>query len=157
MSDVNNGDVGETVTLSCFFVENGVYLKRDFTKRRGVMWEGIDRRRFPRANYKCIIRVKTGVESTQTIETHTENIGIGGICVVLKEDITLFKNVALEIVLQNGDSPAVCNGAVVWVVKKTDPKDKNAVTYDTGIEFVNIKEADKKRIASIVEKILPSS
>ena len=120
------------------------------------MWEGINRRRFPRANYNCVIKVKTKGERPYLIKTHTENIGMGGICVVLREDVTLFKGVELEILLQNGNPSVTCDGTVVWVVKRSDPKDKNNIAFDTGIEFINIKEFDKKRIGAIVEKILLS-
>jgi hypothetical protein len=121
------------------------------------MWNGINRRRFPRASYKCTITIKSGGEIPRIITTITENIGMGGICVVLKESLGLFKTVELEILLENGGPPLRCNGSVVWVVKKTDPRNKDVITYDTGIEFINIREAERNRIGNIVEKILSSS
>ena len=118
------------------------------------MWDGINRRRFPRANYKCSITIKSSGEAPKVIKTMTENIGIGGICVGLKEDLDLFKNVELEVALNDNDSPITCNGSIVWVVKKTGSKNKETMVYDTGIEFIDIKEAYKKRILALVEKIL---
>ena len=50
------------------------------------MWNGINRRKFPRANYKCLITIKKRL-TAKTISTHTENIGAGGICVLIKEDL----------------------------------------------------------------------
>lgn len=120
------------------------------------MWNGINRRRFPRASYKCIITIKSLGEIPKIITTHTENIGLGGICVVLRDGLDLFKKVELEVLLEDSGSPLRCSGSVVWVVKKTDPIDKTKIAYDTGIEFADLKQADKTRIGDIVEKILSS-
>lgn len=54
------------------------------------MWDGINRRRFPRVNYPCYIRLrKKG--STQEFLTQTENISCGGIAVVLEKNLGLFE------------------------------------------------------------------
>jgi len=121
------------------------------------MWEGINRRRFPRANYKCIISIKSKGNMPKLITTRTENLGMGGICVVLEQSFNIFSNVELELILDDSSAPIRCAGSIVWVVKKTNPADNNAVSYDTGVEFINIKEADRARIGQIVEKILESS
>lgn len=120
------------------------------------MWDGINRRKFPRVNYKCIITIKTASEVPKILTARTENVGMGGIAVVLKESLSLFQRVELELLLENGQGPVRCGGSVVWVVKKSDPANKSAITYDIGIEFLNIKETDKNRIATIVEKIISS-
>ena len=118
------------------------------------MWNGIDRRKFPRAHYKCVIYIrKKG--STKTISTRTENLGAGGICVMVKEDLGLFQGVDLEVDLENGvPSNIKSNGTVVWVVKKRDLNEKGVLFYDTGIEFVDINEEGKKRITKIIDSQL---
>ena len=117
------------------------------------MWNGIDRRKFPRANYKCLITIKRRF-TAKTISTHTENIGAGGICVLVKEDLGLFQGVDLDINLEDNDPPVRCGGTVVWVVKKASSRSKGDVMYDTGIEFIDIRPADQDRITGIVESIL---
>lgn len=118
------------------------------------MWSGIDRRKFPRAHYRCLIYI-TRKEVKKTISTYTENIGAGGICVIVNEDLGLFKGVELELDLKNGvDSPIKCSGTIVWVVKKRDVKGKNEPQYDTGIEFVGMDEKNALRIEKIVENVL---
>ena len=115
------------------------------------MWNGIDRRRFPRAHYKCLIYIGKK-SSTKTISTNTENIGAGGVCVILSEDLGLFQGVNLEMDLENGITSNIkCSGTVVWIVKKHDPHERGTSTYDTGIEFVDIDEESKGRISKIVE------
>lgn len=117
-----------------------------------VMWSGLNRRRFPRAEYKCRINIKRRHLPSKVIPTHTENIGIGGVCVILKEDVRIFHDVRLEIFLKNGKDPFSCGGSVVWVVKRTSSRGK--VGYDTGIEFAGLKEAEMARILSLVDKII---
>lgn len=117
------------------------------------MWNGINRRRFPRANYKCLITLKKRLTS-KTISTQTENIGAGGICVVIKEDLGLFQGVDLELYIENDRPPIKCGGTVVWVVKKNEPKQKGSYLYDTGIEFIDIRPEDREKISAIVEEIM---
>ncbi len=120
------------------------------------MWQGMNRRRFPRANYKCIITLRNFEGAPKIITTNTENIGIGGICVVLKNGVELFRNVKLELFLDNYSPPIKCDGIVVWVVKRTDPAKKETGEYDIGVEFSNINDNDKGRIGDLVEKIQTS-
>ena len=117
------------------------------------MWNGINRRKFPRANYKCIITIKKRLTS-KTISTQTENIGAGGICVMIKEDLGLFQGVDLEITLDDGITPIKCGGTIVWVVKKSEPKQKGVYLYDTGVEFIDIRPEDRDRINAVVDKLL---
>jgi Tfp pilus assembly protein PilZ len=118
-----------------------------------MIWDGINKRKFPRVSYKCLIRVvEEGVEDS--IETFTENIGSGGICVVLEKKLGLFEKVAMTIFIEESAAPIECGGAVVWVVKRQGSKGKNP--YDTGIEFQEIRIEDRTRISTLVEDILES-
>jgi len=123
-------------------------------QRRATMWAGINRRKFPRVDYNCRIYIRKK-DSTKTISTHTENIGAGGICVILEEGLSLFQGVALELDVKNGVPASVkCSGTVVWVVRQRDARAGSAMRYDTGIEFVDIGEEDTNRISKVVEKQL---
>ena len=117
------------------------------------MWNGINRRKFPRASYKCLITIKKRLTS-KVISTQTENIGAGGICVIIKEDLGLFQGVDLELFLDDNKPPIKCGGTVVWVVKKSEPKQKGAYLYDSGIEFIDVRPEDRDRITEVVEHIL---
>lgn len=117
------------------------------------MWNGINRRKFPRGNYKCLITIKKRLTS-KVIATQTENIGAGGICVIIKEDLGLFQGVDLELHLEDNRPPVKCGGTVVWVVKKSELKQKGGFLYDTGIEFIDIRPEDRERIPALVEEIL---
>ena len=118
------------------------------------MWRGINNRRFPRANYKCLITIGTKGAAKYFL-THTENIGVGGICVSLEEGLGVFNEVAVEVALKDGLPPIKCKGTVVWAVKSQIVKNSARTTkFDTGIEFVNLKEDEQARIENLVEKLI---
>ena len=56
-----------------------------FPSRKEYMarWDGLNRRKFPRVIYPCLVVIQNGkVDDRDVILTHTENIGIGGVCVI---------------------------------------------------------------------------
>lgn len=117
------------------------------------MWEGIDRRKFPRVKHKCLLRVtEPGAESV--FETFTENVGTGGICVVLDKEITLFKNAKIDLWLSEYGPPISCKGTVVWSIKRGLDKKPDRYKYDIGIEFTEISKEDGKKISDMVENLL---
>ena len=113
------------------------------------MWQGVDKRRFPRAKYPCEVTViKKGQK--EDFSTQTENIGIGGICVILEKGMAMFRFVELTLHLKDGQPPIKCDGRVVWVVKTKEQ-------FDTGIEFINMKERDVARTQKVVEECLKTN
>ncbi|MFH1837434.1 MAG: PilZ domain-containing protein [Candidatus Omnitrophota bacterium] len=110
-------------------------------------------RKFPRINYKCRIKVqKNGKE--ERMETFTENIGQGGICVSLPADIGIFEEVTLEMFLGEEKGIIQCLGKVVWVVKGHPANREDTVMYDTGIEFVDLVKQDKEKVEALIEDLL---
>lgn len=118
-----------------------------------MIWEGINQRKFPRVQYRCLIRVSRGGQK-ELIDTFTENIGAGGICVVLEKEFKLFEDVGLEIFLGDEDTPILCKGTVVWVVKRHPASGAEAVKYDTGVEFKDMSDGDKECVSRLVRKLL---
>ena len=116
-----------------------------------MTWDGIDKRKFPRIQYKCLIKV-CRMPQGHVLSTYTENMGVGGICVVLGERLELFEKVELELILRDGNLPISCIGDVVWVVKKS-AFDTTDLTYDTGIEFSKLGDGDLGRIRTIVDSM----
>jgi len=114
------------------------------------MYDGLNKRRFARAHYCCIVHVlHEGGEDV--IKTETENIGIGGIGVFLASELNLFTQVRVEIFLDDDQDKINCRGSVVWVLQRKDRPQKD---YYTGIEFIDITDDDRERIKKIVHKIL---
>ncbi len=114
------------------------------------MWQGINKRNFPRVERKIVVnaRFKDGVEH---VTAHTENIGCGGICVLLDKELEKFSQLTLQLQLEDGKGPIECDGRVVWSVKSGQLGNK-AIQYDIGIEFVNISVAELERISEEVLK-----
>lgn len=116
------------------------------------MWTGINRRAFPRAEYPCRITVRRK-DQPDSISTRTENIGMGGICIIIPRDLGIFSPVEIQLDLQDGQPVVICDGTIMWIVGK---KSEESPAYDTGIEFTNLKRKDADRISFIVDKILES-
>lgn len=115
------------------------------------MWEGIERRRFPRISYPCWIKIKKKMSSSEYF-THTENIGCGGICVILKESLSLFQELELELDLEDMRPFVKCEGRVVWVIKRAQYRLRRPSCFDIGIEFVNLKPEDRTRIQNLIRE-----
>ncbi|MDD4909068.1 MAG: PilZ domain-containing protein [Candidatus Omnitrophica bacterium] len=114
------------------------------------MWQGVDKREFPRVNYPCKIVVTQ--QQGAPFNTKTENIGVGGVCVILEKGFERFTEVSLEIFINNGLTPIKCEGKIMWVIKKTSARPLKSEQFDTGIEFTGLSGADKARIEGIVKE-----
>ena len=117
-------------------------------------WDGLNRRKFPRANYPCLIILRHNRVGPEAMLTHTENIGIGGVCIILKRGIKLFTPVELEIDLLDTTTHIKCDGKVVWSVQRKDSADAKPSFYDTGVEFINVSMKDQQRINEVVNRLM---
>ncbi len=120
-------------------------------------WGGLNRRNFPRVKFPCLVTIQAGAKTVpNAILTHTENVGIGGICVVVKENIKTFYPLSIEIDLLDASEHVKCKGKVVWNVSRGDKKSKKNM-YDIGIEFEDMNADDQKRIAQVVQHFMKTS
>lgn len=92
--------------------------------------------------------------SHRSFSTYTENIGVGGICVILEKDLGLFSPVELQIDLKDNLPGVECDGTIVWVVRRAEHEKRRPNHYDIGIEFIDLKDKDKVRIDAVVDRIL---
>ena len=115
-----------------------------------MVWEGVEKRYFVRANLPCRIIVHTPTENI--IITHTENIGAGGIMVILDERLTISSSVDLEIFLD--DEPIKCEARIVWVIEKETSDTAKDMRWDTGVEFYKIDKEDCNIINNFVEGVV---
>jgi c-di-GMP-binding flagellar brake protein YcgR len=116
-----------------------------------MAWEGLNRRKFPRAKFPCLVKILKEGRAEESILTHTENISIGGVCVIIKRQLEIFSPLKVEIDLIDGDSVISCRGKAVWVVRRKALEDVKPLFYDTGIEFVDLSDADRVRIQKTVD------
>ena len=113
----------------------------------------IDKRQFPRADIPCKVSTIFG-ERLLVFNSHTENIGIGGIMTILEEKLHISTVVDLELLLLDRQKHLKCRGQVVWV-KEIDPKQINPCLFETGIQFIDISDSDRIEIRRFVN--IPSS
>ncbi len=146
------------------------------------MWEGADRRRSSRVQYPCLITVYKKLVPQFSTLTHTKNISVGGVRVIIGRRIEVMTEVELEIDLRDTLSNIISKGTIAWVKKVlSGPEDKSAADvkgskviagtvrwvkeippaqqggpsrYDTGIQFTALKKEDRQRIANIVNNLL---
>jgi Tfp pilus assembly protein PilZ len=116
-------------------------------------WNGIDRRKFPRVNYPCLVIVRHDGGKQEVFLTHTENLGIGGICIILKKNIKLFTNVEVELDLLDLSDHVKCKGKVVWSIRRKSEAPVKPLFYDLGIEFSDLNKKDQDRIQEIVSRL----
>ena len=117
-------------------------------------WDGLNRRKFPRVTYPCLIIIRHTHGEPEVILTHTENIGVGGVCTVVKKNIHLFSPVELEIDLLDAGNHIKCSGKVVWSVRRKLTEINKPLFYDLGVEFLGIPKEEHKRLEEIVQRLV---
>ena len=106
-------------------------------------WTGMDQRRFPRIRYQCVVSLRQ-VTSRPSMAVATENVGVGGVCVMLDQGLDIFAPVDLELAIEDGLPPVTCRGMIAWVVRRRELN--RPAVFDTGIEFVGLAPEDRSRI-----------
>lgn len=117
-------------------------------------WDGLNRRKFPRVNYPCLVVVRNNEESKDVILTHTENVGVGGVCVILKKNLKIFCPVELELDLLDLGNHIRCKGRVVWNVQRRTEEPNKPFYYDIGIEFIDIDNHEQRRLDDIIARLV---
>ncbi len=104
-----------------------------------------ERRLFRRSKIICNITV-TPVLKIVAFNARLENMGEGGIRIVLKERLDIATQLDIEISPLDEKKSIRCKGEVIWVNKKSI--DESDLSFDTGIKFVNISEEGRAKIRS---------
>ena len=113
-----------------------------------MAWAGLNQRQFPRVNTRCDILIHHRLGGA--IQACTQNLGIGGACVILKQELEKLSTVRLRLTLKSEAAPIACEGRIVWIVRSKEPS-SGKVTFDTGIEFLNLKLDEQERITSFIQ------
>ena len=120
-----------------------------------MSWDGFNRRRFPRILYPCLVKLGTADGAQQeAFLTHTENIGVGGICVIVKKEIALFCPVQVEVDLLEETDHLFARGRVAWVVRRKAMEEVKPLFYDIGIEFEELSAKDKARMEATIAQFI---
>lgn len=114
-----------------------------------MTWGGLDQRVFPRFSTGCDILIQG--KKGPPIRAKTENLGAGGVCVILGEELEKLTHVRLRLNLDTNRPPVECEGRVIWTVA-SKVLGTRKVTFDTGIEFLNLAPETGSAITAFVHK-----
>ena len=116
------------------------------------MWDGFDKRKFPRMNLQCEIEIRAAEEKSEPISTVTENVGAGGVALFVNKTLERFSTCKVRLDFNKEKNDRVeCKGKVVWIVPTRDAHNRRT-RYDVGIEFVDMKPEDLDRLRKHVEE-----
>ena len=118
------------------------------------MTGGANRRKFPRVNYPCMITIRREGGEPDVLLTHTENIGVGGVCVILNREIRISSLVDLEIDLMDLGNHLRCRAKVVWSIQRKAEEKRKPLFYDIGIEFLQVEEVDQRRLDDVIRRLV---
>lgn len=117
-------------------------------------WQGLNKRQFPRINYPCLIVIRNGDEDKNDIVlAHTDNIGVGGVCVALRQSVKIFSVLEIELDLLDLGDHIRCKGKVAWNIEKESGDKKNPKIFDVGIEFIDIADEDQSRLQEVIDRL----
>jgi len=118
-----------------------------------MSWRGIDTRRGIRVAFECVVIVKKK-ETSVVFRTQTENISIGGVCVILDKGLLKNTPVEIELFLPDYPVPITCGGKVAWSIRRNEYTKRKPLHFDTGLEFIDITQEDKSRLRRIIEELV---
>ncbi len=118
-----------------------------------VSWDGLNRRKFPRVLYPCLVVVRTSPNQHDAILSHTENLGHGGLCLIMRKELKLFSPVEIELDLLDMGEHIKCQGKVVWSIRRKESEPAKPLFYDVGVEFVNLSDKDRVRIEQVILRL----
>ena len=117
----------------------------------GKRYTGIERRKYPRIHATFVEYSPIG-EIIPQKKSFTENVGPGGICFLVDEEIKLKTHLSLKIYLPDSQEVIEAKGKVVWTKASSFLSVGKGNHYDLGLEFVEIDEYDQQRIWQYIEK-----
>lgn len=114
----------------------------------------VNRRSSPRVAYPCLVKFFSETQGQEVYLTHTENISNGGCHIVVPKLATKGDKVSLEIDLLDDVAHILVDGTVSWVDQRSMLKSQKTFYYDIGIQFVDMKEKDKKYLEDILGNLI---
>ena len=113
---------------------------------------GIERRQFPRITVLCKVTVFYG-ERLLMFDAHTENLGVGGMRLILKDGLIVNAEMDVELFLPDREKILKCKGRVAWS-KEMAPRGINPRFFDTGIEFTKMEESDRTILQGTINVLM---
>ncbi len=113
------------------------------------MWDGFNKRKFPRLNLRCEILIQAG-DKTTPYSAVTENVGAGGVCVILDQPLERFAHCRVKLELDDRAQKLECRGKVVWAIPTAESGNRKK-SFDIGIEFTDLQPVDRQLMREFIE------
>jgi len=107
-----------------------------------------NRRKYPRVNYPCQLTIWLTDGSNETIMANTTNIGIGGLCVHLHQEIVVGTKLDIQLTFANTTTPFKCTGRAVRCFKEKERY------YNVGVQFDPLNELKNAFLLGQVSELL---
>ncbi|MBI3314281.1 MAG: PilZ domain-containing protein [Candidatus Omnitrophica bacterium] len=120
-----------------------------------MMWDGFDKRKFPRLNLQCEILIQSDKEA-QPLKTITENVGKGGVAVILDRPLERFSRCHIRLELDPSVSKMEGDGRVVWAVPTSEGRGAKK-RFDIGIEFTNLDPVEQEKLRKFLDASIKQS
>lgn len=111
-----------------------------------------EKRQFPRVTVVCKVTVLYGGR-TVMLNAHTENLGVGGMRIILGEFLIANAELEIELFLPDKEKMFKCKGRIAWS-KEMTPKGINPRFFDTGIEFTKMEEPDRIILQGTINSLM---
>jgi PilZ domain len=108
----------------------------------------IDRRKYPRANYPCLLTIWLEEGLNETILANTSNIGVGGLYVRLNQRIDPGTKVDVQVNFPDTAAPYRCRGVVLRSMRASER------IYNISIQFEPLNEFKHAFIEKKISEIL---
>ena len=112
------------------------------------LWDGFNKRKFPRLHLTCEVAIQP-MGNQKPLTVTTEDVGMGGVSVMLPEPLQRFDRCKISLELKDGEPPIQCTGRSVWVIPSHDRKSSRK-NFDTGFEFLDLDESSRKRLRAFI-------
>ena len=119
------------------------------------MWDGFNKRKFPRVRLRCEVAIRS-LDAAPPIVTSTENVGAGGVCIILERELERFDTCRVRLEISEKMPPIECQGRIVWVVPTRELKSRKT-RFDTGIEFVGLESEASERLKKLIQSQVPAA
>ena len=113
-----------------------------------------ERRRFVRLNVLTDVGYAKRSNGKEERLSLAKNISAGGICLVVYDELRASDTLDLKIWLPDDKEIITAVGRVVWVKEISLESLGSAKRFEAGIEFIEIKDEDMKKINTYVFKHL---
>ena len=111
-------------------------------------YNGPERRRYPRLK-AALIEYSLLDNNLQEL-SFTKDVSIGGVCIILADEIPLNTILSLNIYLPNHNNPIHLKGKVVWR-ERSSYHTPSRTYYNVGIEFIDIDDETKQLINNYIQ------